>query len=956
LSADYYLSTLDKSLADKYTSTTITIPLKEEGEEVVIDTINDLPLDSSELCTLLTNEESDKEYWLLVAKAYANNGKVEEALNVIKNALNSPHIVDSTSDVQSSLHGFLSWLYLVKSGPNVISLDLAMTETKTALSLDSTSDLNLLAQGCLFLGSKQITKRTNFEKELRVFDQLLKRDAKNCYALIGKAKVYFYKENYLSALKLFQRCLVLNPLLRPDPRIGIGLCFWYLDRKELANQAWKNALHVNPENLQVKILLSLCKFDDCFLNSTSDDDFKEKYSQALDFAKASYLDDPTNDVIQIVLASYYFSKEEYSLVEKLSEHVLKYTKTSFVRSYALFWLARVKFAAKDFMQAQKLFSDSIKANDANLLSKLGYGQCLVIRNELNDAIRIFEKIQESNPRILEVLYALGMLYAKNKKTIKKAIDFLEKYVALANEQKEPVSLSALVTLSNVYEDSNISQSLKYLMIAKEQESKAGASLSYSLLNNIGVFTLLKKESNPLSYFEDALKSLQSNENEISSEKLNALSITLNYNIARCKEYLGNTDEAFTMYEDILSKCPNYVSAKLRWLLITCSTKDESIKEEFAKLIEEFKDDLEVRSFYGWYLKKFGKKHHLTTTMESDHHRETLVNYTSHDSYALVSLGNVYCSLARENKDAPKKEQYYFRAAQLYQKALTLDSKNAYAAQGIAIIFADKKQTGLALEIFKKMRDSLNDVCIFINLGHCLLDLKQYSKAIEAYQLASDRFTDGSDVTILNFIARAWLYRGLTESNLTSLKTALEISEKVRGLSDLVIFKFNVAFIQFQIAEFIKRLPTTKRTMGELEDSLTELQQGIIVLEELANSQGKHVFPVDELKARIGFGASLVKQLEKAIEEQKEYEAEIELRFKEAKMLKEKEEKQKEMERLKSEEEKLEMEKKLAEERKKLEEKAQEWNQMRLEEEKDNNDDLDVKDDDNKKKTKKSSKK
>ncbi|KAH3671181.1 hypothetical protein WICMUC_004763, partial [Wickerhamomyces mucosus] len=69
LNADYYLGHLDEKHKEAYVSKNITIPLKEEGEEVVIDTISDLPEDSSELCAQLTNEESSTKHWLVVAKA-----------------------------------------------------------------------------------------------------------------------------------------------------------------------------------------------------------------------------------------------------------------------------------------------------------------------------------------------------------------------------------------------------------------------------------------------------------------------------------------------------------------------------------------------------------------------------------------------------------------------------------------------------------------------------------------------------------------------------------------------------------------------------------------------------------------------------------------------------------------------------------------------------------------------
>ncbi|GME83985.1 unnamed protein product [Ambrosiozyma monospora] len=460
-------------------------------------------------------------------------------MNVIKQALSNQRILHESRSVQALFHNFNTWLYLTKENRRFefLTLDVALNENRTALQLDQSNESVTLAQALLSLKSKQKMKSSNFEKESRIFDSLLHKHSRNCYALMGKAKIFFYRENYTAALKVFQKCLSLNPLLRPDPRIGIGLCYWLLERKDLANQAWQNSIQVNPENnLEAKILISLGKFDDCFMNSKTDDDFKTRYQEALEFIKASYEEDPNNEVIQIVLASYFFSKGDYDVTERICKKIVQGRNVApNVKSDAYFWLARCKFVHNDVLQSQKFFSDSIKLNEHNLLSRVGYGQCLVVRKEIQDAIRTFEKIQESNSRILEVTYALGMLYSQNTKTYNRAIVFLEKYVKLATDQNETVSLAALLALSRVYEEKDISQSLKYLQLARDQELASGKSqseVSYALLNNIGVFTLLKNDTQAAELFGDAEIALKEQE---SDEVADALSVTLKYNIARTKE-------------------------------------------------------------------------------------------------------------------------------------------------------------------------------------------------------------------------------------------------------------------------------------------------------------------------------------------------------------------------------------------------------------------------------------
>ncbi|GMG55724.1 unnamed protein product [Ambrosiozyma monospora] len=398
-----------------------------------------------------------------------------------------------------------------------------------------------------------------------------------------------------------------------------------------------------------------------------------------------------------------------------------------------------------------------------------------------------------------------------------------------------------------------------------------------------------------------------------------------------------------LYEEILERTPNYISAKLRWLLLSCTSENKVIKDEITELLERVDDDLDVRSFYGWYVKKFGKKHQISTDkskdIESEHHRDTLNKHDSHDCYALVSLGNIYCSLAREIKDTTKKDQYYTRAAQLYQKTLTIDSHNAFAAQGVANIFADKKQSGLALEIYRKVRDAAHDVTTYLNLGHCLLEVKQFAKAIESYDIALNRFGNGSDSKFLNFLSRAWLLRGFSEKNLEYFKTSLDLIKKANDSNPIPTFKFNVAFVQFQIADFVRKLPPAKRTLEGLEKIVMDLEQAIKSLEELSEND-RPPYPAGDLKLRVNAGHALTKQLEKIIQEQRDYEIEFQNKLKEAKKLKEEEEQKKLEAKLQEEEEKRLQEEKLAAQRRELEEKAKEWNQLRLEEEKDQRDQMD----------------
>jgi RNA polymerase-associated protein CTR9 len=207
----------------------------------------------------------------------------------------------------------------------------------------------------------------------------------------------------------------------------------------------------------------------------------------------------------------------------------------------------------------------------------------------------------------------------------------------------------------------------------------------------------------------------------------------------------------------------------------------------AKLYQENPSDLEVRALYGWFLGKVTAKKrpgNVNEDPENRHYKHTLQNYEKHDRYALVGMGNLHLITAREmrretEQEKQKRSAMYGRAVEFFDKALQLDPKNAYAAQGIAIaLVEDKKDYKGALQIFSKVRETVKDAHVFINLGHIFAELRQFSKAIESYETALSKEGKANDPGILSCLGRTWLNRGRTDRNLDAYKTALSYAQKV----------------------------------------------------------------------------------------------------------------------------------------------------------------------------------
>ncbi|SGZ47698.1 CIC11C00000005887 [Sungouiella intermedia] len=921
-----------------------------------IVSIDELPEDPQELISFLQAENCGVKYWVLVAQAYSQAGKLSDAASIVKLGLDSSNFDDSD---KNTLHSVLGWIYLKLVAAGIDKeLNLANATAEFNHVPDSDSVNSLLARGVLALYKDQT------EQALQTFDKLLKRDSSNCLAILAKAQITLSKtQNYSHALKLYQQVLVLNPTIKPDPRIGIGICFWFLKDRSMAINAWERVLELDPENFKARLLLNLASFDSVFTNSLSDDLFVENFKKSLVDLTKLQTENPDDSVVLLALVPYYYSKGNYELVEKIvTKVVLAVTGTlavvksnkispfaSKVLAQGSYWLGRVAYAKEDFTQSQKYFHEAIRLNENSTLAKLGLGQSQLGRGSVEEATITFESILKSSPKCLEVNYILGMLYSQQSSKTKKeqAIHMLERYIRLSSNRglavanrkeaeallnKEPVALNAFLTLSKLYESKDLSQSLVYLHKAIESRTQIGQDVPLEVYNNIGVFNFNKSnEALALENFETALKKLD----EVSSTELaNDLKVTITYNLARSTE---NSDQpkAIETYESLLKDCPHYFSAKLRLLFLdavsTNATPKEDIEKEIKELLSQNASDLEIRSFYGWFIKTFGKKIGLKPDADTTHQKETLVEYDSHDCYALISLANIYCVMAKElkgSKEEEKRMKYFVRAIELFTKVLSIDSSNVFAAQGLAIVYIENKDYTKGLDVLRKIRDSLNDISVYLNLGHVLVELKQFSKAIENYEIALVRFTDGNDAKIISFLGRAWYLRGLAEKNLSYLKKALEYSEEAlsKSIGNRSSLIFNVAFIQFQIADFITKLPVEHRVVDDINEAIINLNEAIKQLNLLASDDEKHPpYPKSELKSRANLGTStLLNRLTSCLQETKENISELNNKLEEAKKVREEEEARKLQEREAILAEKKAKEEALAKERAALQEQAQQW--------------------------------
>ncbi|KAK3940532.1 hypothetical protein QBC46DRAFT_125110 [Diplogelasinospora grovesii] len=932
---------------------TIEVPVQGEDEAVEIN-LEELADDPTELCTLFEMEQAARTYWMAVALAYAKQRKVDYAIEMLIRGANAMQVTNPREKL--SIVSCLCWMYLWKSreAPRVASEGSLVSEAKTkeyylqlaTQSLNEASRINpafpplFLARGVLLLlraslqtpskaagaapGAVDPEKADLLRSALKSFDDAIRvSQGKNMLAVMGKSRALFSLGRYAESLAGYQEVLGKMPdLVDPDPRIGVGCCFWQLGFKDDAKLAWERCLEINPDSKIANILLGLYYLDASGHVPTNSPEFIRLYKKAMtEYTQKSFKLDKDLPLSCATFANYFLSRKQLTNVDALAHKAIQYTDVNAIASDGWYLLARKEHYAGDADRASDYYrraDDARGGSDRGYLpAKFGAAQLSVLKNDLGEAkLRLEKMIQQS--RNYEAMILLGTLYAEEVFTnqlasvkedksaeAKKAISLLEGVRSAWKDAKKNLSPDAavLLNLARLYETETPDKALECLQQVEQLEIEQVPQSAYptdttdeaavrtairkflppQLLNNMGCFySQSEKHELASEMFEAALGACMriGDDNDTDTD---ALVTTISFNLGRSYESRGMTDQAIEVYEGLLKRHDGYTDARTRLAYIKLRKfPNKEGPDAVAKLYQENPSDLEVRALYGWFLGKVNLKKkpaNIAEDPEQRHYKHTLQNYDKHDRYALVGMGNIHLMSAREMRretetEKQKRSAAYSRAVEFFDKALQLDPKNAYAAQGIAIaLVEDKKDYKNALQIFIKVRETIRDAHVFVNLGHIYAELKQFSKAIESYEIALSKEGKANDANILSCLGRTWLNKGRAERNLDAYRTALEYAQKALAVApEQPHFKFNVAFVQIQIAMQIHSLSENQRTSFQLQDAADGLEAAIKALDEIASSP-QTPYPKHDIEQRANMARNTQrKQLERALTSQKEYES------------------------------------------------------------------------------------
>lgn len=417
----------------------LDIPVQDQDDEAVEIDLTNLMDDPSDLCDLFEAERAARTYWMAVALAYAKQNKVDYAIETLLrgNALQSINQREKLSMISC-----LCWMYLWKTreSPRVAPVGQPDAKTKdyylkeATLALNEASRINpafpplFLARGVLYLlraslkqpsksggvGVVDPEKAELLQSALKGFEDAIRvSSGRNMLAVMGKARALFSMGKYPEALSGYQQVLAKMPdMVDPDPRIGIGCCFWQLGFKDDAKKAWERALQISPESKVASILLGLYWIDSSGHVPTGSAEFTRRYTKAIsEYTQSAFKLDKEFPLTCATFAGYFASRGNVENVERLANKAISYTDVNAIASDGWYLLARQEHRAGDLDRAHSHYTraDDARGGDQGgyLPAKFGQAQLLVLKNDLPGARYHLEKMKDKYARNHETMTLLG---------------------------------------------------------------------------------------------------------------------------------------------------------------------------------------------------------------------------------------------------------------------------------------------------------------------------------------------------------------------------------------------------------------------------------------------------------------------------------------------------------------------------------------------------------------------
>ncbi|KAJ7502428.1 RNA polymerase II-associated protein [Mycena galericulata] len=960
-----------------------TIDIELGGQEVITIDLDVLdPVD--DVLDLLSDPQCKAKAWVwtVVATEFWRRGSLEAAEKVATTAIP----VFKSNGNSAALGPIYSLLANIKIAHASKAPKVILPDARQDIMKDQKTKADYYKEAAIFLNSgagvgynehlafltrgiHQLATR-GMTDALASFNGVLEEKPTNLIALIGKGRIQYAQRNFPEALKTFRRVLELNPRCLPDPRVGIGLCLWALGHKEKAKAAWRRSLDVNPTEWPAQLLLGLEAINASKNEDTSEAERTKSYMTGTKMIERAFKANQKSAGAANALCELFLRKGSYDRALKLAERTIQFADTLTVLTEGYIRAGRVSHAEGSTIQATKYYSSATEGQPKHVIGAIGLAQMQMQNDEMAAAIHTLDTLlQPPNPQSsLEATVMLASLrafprpgvsssdVAQERAKARELFDRVTKVLEVEDARVNghgPSRASRSIgndvdlhaEIARLWQGENLDRVGKSLKEAL-RISEASGKRDPRLLNNLGA---LQQFDGNLAEARELYEAALTCTTTSSSDIAESMSTSILYNLARVYEEEGRDDLAKDAYEKLLLRHPEYVDAKIRQAQMLANLNRHNEAHELLKqALAAQNSNLNVRAFYTYFLIQANM-----SKIAKEFVYSTLKDHDKHDVYSLCASGWIMYHQSRESRDTTPKgteerRRGFQRTAEFYEKALQLDPLCAFAAQGLAIVTAedalgtlsggppaassaDEAQKRLknareALDVFAKVRESINDGSVYFNMGHCYYARDEFDRAIESYESASTRFYGGHNVPVLLCLCRSWYAKATKDQSFAAMSTALRYAQMALHIqpNDKAVL-YNIAMIQQKSVEMLFGLPTTKRTLKDLKRSIEHATNAQKLFASLASDKATMVpYSRDLADQRRRYGDIMLRKSEEHLATQKQYETEVQAKLDTARQKRQEErDRQTALERVRLEELRKEAEK-LAEERRLAREQALEW--------------------------------
>ncbi|KAK1229557.1 protein required for normal CLN1 and CLN2 G1 cyclin expression [Marasmius sp. AFHP31] len=919
-----------------------SVDIELGGQEVITIDLDNLDPDPHDVLDLLKDGDCKVWVWTKLAGEYWRRGYLDAAESITNAGIDAfqqvgnddslPPLLSLKANLQLAHARRAPKILLSNAREDILPVD---QKTKEQYFNAATSDMNrgLSIPSVAQYGGGQLAFLTRgilqldtrlFDEAMRTFEQVLSDKPTNIVALFGKARILYTRRNYAQALQTFQLVLRYSPNCQPDPRIGIGLCFWAMDNKAKAKAAWERSLEVNPSEWAAQLLLGLEAINSSKDTSQPDAERTHAFVTGTKLVESAFKLNQKNASAANALCELFIQKGNLKRATKLAERTVQFADTLTVLTEGHLRSARIAHSEGDLVSANAQYKAASEKQSKHPIAAIGVAQMQMNNDEMAGAIHTLDTLlQPPNPqKCNEAVVMLASLRAfprpgvsssdieKERMKARELFDRITKTLesddlkanghgqhggnriprALADD------MAMYVEIAKLWQSESLERTTKALKEAL-RIGEASGSIEPRILNNLGALHHLEERyADARVMYEKALTTVSS----MTSENAESMSTSILYNLARVYEDQEDDALAKEAYDKLLSRHPEYNDAKLRQAKLLCNINRNNDAHELLKqALTAQSGNLNLRAFYTYFLIQSN-----LPKLAKDFVFATLKEYDRHDVYSLCAAGWIMYHQARETRETTPeaikdRKRGFQRSADFYEKALQLDPCCAFAAQGLAIVTAEDALGSLtsttpsadevqkrmnnareALDIFAKVRESISDGSVYLNIGHCHYSRDEFDRAIESYETASVRFYKGQNVPVLLCLCRSWYAKAMKDQSYPAICKALECAQKALHVqpNDKAIL-YNIAMIQQKSAEMLFSLKPEKRKLEDLTRVIEQASHAQRLFASLASDPAPVVpYSRDIADNRRKYGDNMLKKGDDQLAAQRKYEDETKARL------------------------------------------------------------------------------